>query len=52
MGITTWKPYKGKQSRWTRGALQGYHEAEDSAWHMWKQHAEAFAQPQDTTAAQ
>ena len=60
--ITTWKPYDGKCSRgrparWWRDEQEDYWKG--TIWHrivqdrqMWKEHAEAFAQPQDTTAAQ
>ena len=60
--ITTWRPYEGKRSRgrparrW-RDELDEYWKgtiwqriAQDRQ--IWKRHAEAFTQPQDTTAAQ
>ena len=60
--VTTWKPYERKRPRgrpvrrW-RDKLDDYWKgtiwqriAEDTQ--MWKQHAEAFAQPRDTMAAQ
>ena len=60
--ITTWKPYKRNRPR-GRPARRWRDEQDDywkgTIWEriaqdkqMWKQHAEAFAQPWDTTAAQ
>ena len=60
--ITTWKPYERKRprerpTRWWRYKLNDYWKgtiwqriAQDKQ--MWKQHAEAFAQPWDTTGLQ
>ena len=60
--ITTWKPYerkipRGRPARRWRDELDDYWKgtiwqriAQDRQ--MWKQHAEGFAQPRDTTAAQ
>ena len=55
--ITTWKPYerntpRGKPAiRW-RDELDDYRQRIAQDRQMWKQHAEVFAQPRDTTAAQ
>ena len=57
--ITTWKPYERKRSR-GRPARRRRDELDDywkgTIWQQdrqtWKQHAEAFAQPRDTTSAQ
>ena len=56
--VTTWRPYdkkirQGRPAKWWRDDLDKYWNetiAQDRL--SWRQHAEAFAQPRDTTAAQ
>ena len=62
LDITIWKPYKEKQ--YSRRPVKRWIDDLDDYWkgtiwqriaqdrEMWKQHAEAFAQPRDTMTAQ
>ena len=59
--VTTWRPYdkkrrQGRPAKWWRDDLDKYWS--DMIWQrtaqdrvIWRRHAEAFAQPRDTTAA-